>query len=101
MCTENVAAAVTVGVSWRGRGLEALALGREAGKGKPGRWPRHSNSHERPGRCVLVLSRLSVDGFVKAPSKLSGHLLPPNVSVSEALCSNRKRRTETLLISYL
>lgn len=71
------------------------------GKRKPGRWQRHNNSHERAGHCALVLSRLSVDGFVKAASKLSGRLLPPNAGVSEALCSNRKQRTETLLISYL
>lgn len=32
---------------------------------KPGRWQRHNNSHERAGHCALVLSRLSVDGFVK------------------------------------
>lgn len=50
---------------------------------------------------ILVLIKLSVDGLMKLPSKLPGHLLPPNVSVSEALGSNRKWKTETLLILEL
>lgn len=62
--------------------VAALPLVVRGRKGESGHCHGTSNSHAISDHSLLVMIQLNADGLIKVPSKLPGHLLPPNVSGS-------------------